>query len=757
MAALAGAAPPRRHPWLDALTGAPQAEVEALICGTAAVPPYGRAEPEDAAASLLFGVPEDDAAWMAFDTGCLAALGELHTRLRTSDGDDFDDAAMQAHRLLAMIRRQRPARTVRDLHTRYVHWFGVFETVVIDRGLDVRREYWRLLALTQDMADDSRQSRRLMPLWLGICGEAGGHGRYPASCLDIGLIGLRQLPLGPDHDSNEEAVCHGLARWAVRQRPDKQAFLNRWREIESAYPLSPDYWPPLVADVIAAQEGEVYGGTNGAGETFPAAAWWRDDLDLPQPRPGKPASPSERRRAIEPPPPDEHQNILRAMDAPMSQLRPRIERLLAGHRRYAEATGDVYYLVRTACNVGMRLIKANPTERRERGALAVWLARQALEHAPTNVYAWALWRDGLAAQGAVAAAETVGWEAVRRFPEDPQWRNQLAPLLADECGRPAEAERLLRETIGLFPDNVTARNQLARLIADLPGRQDEAAAILRETIGLFPDNATARTQLAGLIADLPGRQDEAAAILREAIRLFPGNAYCYTQLAMLLARHYRDRLTAIAILDRLLARQPDNAPARDLRAQITAGTPVGGSAKVRRPRAAVDSGPATDVDLPAARARRALFLVETATDDQRGDALAEVRRILAEDPGLAYVRYVAERTGVAVDGGGGTAFAIAFERAAHAADAPAAFQSLASRTPSGIYGLVAQAGLMLVSGGTELPQSPDVAGMDAGATARRFAGLATVIGTALSRPGRSGRTFLRLVSDFAAAGLSIAA
>jgi tetratricopeptide (TPR) repeat protein len=710
--------PPSRHPWLDAVVKAPADELRALVGGYADVAPFGRAEPADAAVSLLFGVAEDDEARRAFDQGCLALLEELRHGILQADERRFRRQVAAFDRLLAVIRRTQPRETVGDLHTRYPYWLGLAETAVVDNALDLRREYWRVLALTQAVGGRHLAPRRLLSLWFDLCAESGPLGRYDESYLDVGLIGLRQLPLGAEHDSNEEAACHGIARWALRQRPGKKAFLDRWREIESAYPRSPTFWPPLVADVIADVEDELRHKTGRTDATFPAVAWWRDELDLPQPRRASAAPPSERQRTIEPPAREAHERILRDSAMPIGNLRPRIADLLRRHRRYADATGDVFYLVRTACNIGMRLIETNPAERAERGALAAELARQALDYEPADVFAWALWRDGLTARGTLAAAEMVGWEAVRQFPENPQWRSQLATLLADHAGRPAEAEALLRYTVGQFPHHASSRAQLAKLLIEAFGRVEEAVAVLRETM-----------------------------------RLLPENPHTYTQLAILLDSRLHDAKGAIETLQALLGREPDNRIARNLLAKAQRGQRLGQvRTKARRQPPGLVEG--ESVIVPAtARACRALFHAETDHGAARDRALAEIKRILAEDPGLAYARYVAERVGVKEPGGRlDTAFAFAFDRAARAGSAEA-MRALLTQT-GGIHAGIARLGVGLLSGDTafELPGAANDA--DPGAVSHRLAALAGTISSALVRPGTERRPFIRLLSDFAAAELS---
>ena len=142
------------------------------------------------------------------------------------------------------------------------------------------------------------------------------------------------------------------------------------------------------------------------------------------------------------------------------------------------------------------------------------MARLAQAHEPANHFAWALWRDAVAARGATAAAEAIGWETIRRFPENPQWRTQMATLLADQRGRPDEAVALLQETCALFPLNVATRPQLAQLLADRFDRVEEARVVLQEALDLLPDHPHTYGDLAALLADRLQDRAGAAALLR---------------------------------------------------------------------------------------------------------------------------------------------------------------------------------------------------------------------------------------------------
>jgi tetratricopeptide (TPR) repeat protein len=510
--ATAAALAPRRHPWLDRLIDAPEREVRALIEGTADVYPYTRAEPSDAIVSLLYGLPEDDPAVIAFDTGALAVLEAYRRNTPRTKDRKRGRLALCASSLVDAIQRQRPKETVIDLHRRFAYWLRWTETLVYDRGLDLRREFYRTLALTQDIAAAAGLPPRWrLPLWLGMCEEAGERGRFDDSYLTVGLVGLRRLPLGADDSANEEAALHGLARWTARQRPAKPRFLREWHVLEGAFPRDSSYWTALVGRVVGAVEEE--------SGTFPAAAWWREDVGL-HPR----ERPERRSGSTELPPREVHEQLLQAAakGESFASLEPRLRRHLTRHERYAESTGETFHVVRAACNLGMRLLEAGDQPQR-RAAYAVELARLALRFEPANVYGWSLWRNGLVAQGNFATAEMIGWEAIDRFPEDPYQRTQLASLLADHLGRAGEAEAVLVETIRLFPDNTVARAQLAALLADRPGRVGEAETLLRETVRLFPDNVVARTQLADILGRDVKTLGAAIAVLDEVLAIDPEN------------------------------------------------------------------------------------------------------------------------------------------------------------------------------------------------------------------------------------------
>ena len=715
MALPAPSRPLARHPWLDDLVRQPEAELRALIGGYAEIAPFGRDEPPDAAMSLLYGIPDDDPARRAFDAGCLALFEALRREIvAAADADAYEGAVADFYRLLAVVRRAGPPDTLCDLHRRYLYWFHVVETSVVDRGLDPRREFWRLLALTQEAATPAR---RYLATWLEICAEAGPHGRYDLSYLDVGLMGLRRLPLGESDSSNEEPVCHGIARWAARQKPDKNLFLERWREVEAAYPRSPDYWPDLVEDTIAATEDYLTAET-GHSVSFPAADWWRDELDLPRVKPDRKRILTGRRRDVAPPARELRETILRGAGNALSSLRPGIQRLMAGHRDYAEHTGETYYLVRTACNIGMRLIRREFADARvERGEIAISLAQYALRYAPHNVYAWALRRDGLATAGAFDDAETVGWETIRCYPENPNWRTQLALRLGQR------------------------RDRL-----------DDAARLLRQTIDRFPGNAVARAQLSTVLADGLGQYAEAAALLRAAIQAFPDNAQSYNQLAILLADHLNEKDAAADVLRTLLGRDRGNEVAQNLMGHLLAGRRLRNAPRVPRPAPAAGATRSIGIgfDPAAAHARRALFQIETGGPRDR--ALHEIEALLAADAAHPYANFAARKAGSRAGAARfDTAFAFAFDRAARAGSA-AAFDQLLTHV-IGVDRMIVEAGRDLLSARWS-PPDPAANDMETESQTRRFFTLKQSFRVFHARPELDPRPALDLLADFAGSRLA---
>lgn len=469
--------------------------VRRLLAGTLSLGHLTAAEPADVVASFLFAEPD---AADRLDAQCLELLIESRESLLRVDVDRFDFELLKLASLLSIVGRSLPHETISSFHAEFIRWNRFFSNFVIDRGLDLRRDYWRILALTQVTGAQMTmlEPRRLMPMWLSICAGSGGRGDFPDYYYEIGMLGLRKLPLMDDAASNDDFVLHGLARWAAWQRPTKERFLREWHLIEGDFPRSDAYWREHAEAAIAAVENEVRERTGGEGrDHFVAASWWRKAL---QRNAITPAKREKKRSVLEPPDPAMRGALLRDIAKPMDEISARLDQMMAGYVHHAERSGDVFYLVRTACNVGMRLLSNGAeSERPLRAARAFALAEVALAQEPSNVYAWALRRDSLAGMGRTRDAVLVGWETIRLFPEDPQWRNQLALLISD-LGDIDEVRALLHETIALFPDDVVAMTHAAKVEADEFGDREGARRLLGRVLEIDPNDEIAEHHLARL-------------------------------------------------------------------------------------------------------------------------------------------------------------------------------------------------------------------------------------------------------------------
>lgn len=465
--------------WREQLRTDGREALIALLSGRASLGRLSAAEPEDAIAAVLHEAAPDSDLMRSFDAGCLSVLKSFRSDLLRREGNAFVVGIKRLDTMLSILRRMLPPQTMVDLHRNFVIWNAFFDNFVIDRGLDLRREYSRLLALSQDIAEEHGLApRRLMPLWLSICADSGASGRYDDSYLRVAMIGLRGLPLGEQFDANEDFALQGLARWAATQLPSEPEFMKEWRLLEGDFPRDPMFWSEHVQQAVTATERELAERTSGEVTTFPAAGWWRKDVDL---NPASRATAGS--QSINPVPMHVWKPVLKAVEGKHQLVANRIELLMNAQKRYADATGDVFFLVRTACNFGMKLIRnGDDSERQARGLQAVSLARLAFEYDPVNVFAWSLMRDALAHAGRVRDAELVGWEAIRRFPENEQWRNQLATVLAEHAGKPQEAVALLRETLLLFPIDPFSRTQLATILADDLNESAQAEKVLLAAI-----------------------------------------------------------------------------------------------------------------------------------------------------------------------------------------------------------------------------------------------------------------------------------
>ena len=410
-------------------------------------------------------------------------------------------------------------------------------------GQDPASELWRVMALIQP-------DRRFLKDWYHLCAEAGH--TLPINYLSLGLLGLRMMPEENGEQSGrlKTELLAGLFRWASRlqdNRPNQRVFIRQIRMIKVLYPRSLKIWRERLAPLIPQYE-----------ETGAAFLPWLEKAGI------KNITTSRIKGAVSLPAYARRGNLLKRLKQKKFQdILPDIRKLITEHERYAEATGDVGYLVKTACDFSSRLLKKAPS-------YALELARTANHWQPSNPFSWSLLARALEKLYKDELAEIVYWEAMRRFPENVYFRTQLSGLLVrPRVGQQEVAEKLLWETMDRFPDNEVCRNALAELLAK-SGREKDAEDILWETMDRFPDNKVCRVAMAELLAK-SGRKEEAEDILRETMVRFPDNKVCRVAYCFWLLRWRRTSKEASAFYDKEIVSLPESPHKAKLRELLEKG------------------------------------------------------------------------------------------------------------------------------------------------------------------------------------------
>ncbi|MFD1626517.1 hypothetical protein [Azospirillum griseum] len=422
--------PPRPdHPWWADFEADPAAAFDGVIRSVAVPFPYSRGEPREALALLFGALSEQDALRAQLDQ----TLGDWIERRRHDEPDrrlsygleryiqELSDALHLIHRLDL----RNSAERLRRGYFLYRGWFGALR---LNDARDALGAFWTVLAHSQTDA-------RFLSRWYALCEEAA-RARNPVD-LSIGLLGLRQLPADGDPKPLDAALS-GLARWgALLGEQDHARFRRQWRALRALYPRGPQAWVDHVLPLLK-------------GRNEPFADWWR--AELPKTKGGG----ARGGFAVNPPLARVQSLAERIGYEPIERVRPDIERLIDDQLHYAEATGVSHYVVRTACNIGTRVLADAPD-------LAYRLARIAVRWEPHNPFGWNLWSASLIGLGRDDLAELLMWDITRRFPDDAASRPALAELLG-RTGRDAEAEALYRATMDRFPDNDVSRTAFITLL-----------------------------------------------------------------------------------------------------------------------------------------------------------------------------------------------------------------------------------------------------------------------------------------------------
>ena len=358
-----------------------------------------------------------------------------------------------------------------------------------------------------------QRDARHTAMWLRLASD-----RRP-EYLTVALVGLRSLPNQSDARTNQRLMLQALLRHAVSTRHEVAAarrfFNQRFAALRGLFPRNPRHWDRVLLQAL-----------DGFVESTQERMASELVRDLRDTRISVSQRPRRDRASGRGPVPLEQVNRLRSdiqsTDHQSGTLARRLFDLLEQNLRYAEATGESHYFVRTLSNLGHRLLDRYNLEETDLARLGLMIER-ALAWEPMNSYCWMLWADWFGAQGWSDAREWTLREVLRLFPDDEPSRVELARLLLDrgEDWHSEEAEHWLRQAVERNPNGEHSRVELAHLLMRRGEDRhlDEAERLLGQVVERNPNNEHARGGMGVLLvqrshtaaperlpAELPERQ-----------------------------------------------------------------------------------------------------------------------------------------------------------------------------------------------------------------------------------------------------------
>lgn len=508
----------RLNPWVERFAAMePDHQIEMLdllLRDIADVPPYSRALPRDTLAAIFGGLPETDPVLVGLDRA-MAAWLDIRRRWSAKERRDYglhhfvtdmDQALSTVVALPLSNARDWVCRDFLDL----MHWATPISFDPTGR-LDVSIAETRAAIQVNNAAAPGTGGLR--HYWLRVAERAAGSDERPL--LNAALLGLSRLPDRPAGQVPRDVIT-GLVRWARRLNGiprDQAAFIQKWHATRARYPVGPSTWSNLWQDVVVVDHDR---------DPEPFYLDWVKALD--------PKIFVRRRHktvSFEAPSRQDLERVVRDVLAKGDAELDRFRNFMTRYEDVARGTGDPHLLLVATSFAGRKLIGRYPEE-------VLALARRVLAWAPNNPQAWSLRARALQRLGRPDLAEAVFWEAVRRLPDNPALRVDLANLRA-AAGAEAEAERLLRDARDANPDNEPSAVELARLLART-GYDAEAEQILRDLHHAKADNEHVAVELARLLART-GRIGEGEIILRTFVEEGPQDPIAlYTLVELLIAQ-----------------------------------------------------------------------------------------------------------------------------------------------------------------------------------------------------------------------------
>lgn len=425
--------------------------LDAALVGRMSLGQYDRARPAEALVQMLLptDLPLADTAMQTW----------LEQHLAKPMPDDlspkrYADALAEAFRTIHLLPLPNTRNWCVERPAELRAWLRNF---TLDSSRDPEAALLIMLAHGQS-------NRALLFTWMDVIRR----GR-PVEHVRHALLGLRKMP-ADDNGAPE----HGLPRALLRGLLDYGETLVKagdkkgkpWLEevdfLAAVYPMSPEKWGRRFSEVLQARD------VSQAREVSKDVRNWLDRRFHVKVNKQDNTSAKD---FLKPPHVDDMTPLLLRMQKDFAGTRPALMTLLDYHRRYAQESGDSFYLVGGFCKAGEELLEHDPQWARE-------LAHEAARWAPSYSHAWSILARALEEEGDWRRAEAVYWNARRRFPHDARRHIQLGHALLLH-GQAELGEIVFRQATRLFPDNPVTWSELGHSLR-VTGRYEQAVSVYKE-------------------------------------------------------------------------------------------------------------------------------------------------------------------------------------------------------------------------------------------------------------------------------------
>jgi tetratricopeptide (TPR) repeat protein len=485
--------------WLAELQRAPEKAVSQALAGFVDFGSYQRADADDAIVTILQDLDDAESYrgflargiwdWLNERRGFSALQREVY---------GLDPFIREIREALLIAQRLGLTSITKSLLADFWQWENWSRKLQLGHpSRDVRLELLKLCAIHQQPL----QTSDLEPKWIQLCRDAGTTAAL--SYLDVALLGLRSLPREPTEDLAPR-VAFGFGLWAATYNPSKDDFVSRWNGIRNLMLHVDPAWGEIVeaaiehvcrylslADPVSRAAGQ------GTMPGFREASWWRETIKgraRPMPvgaRRQKRLSGTKSGQYFAPNAAEERDLVTLARREGFTRgVRERVLDLLDKHELWVRFYGDSYNLQRALATIIPTFI--NLSSRHATEILLPYL-RRALMWDDRHDGLWNLWQRSLFRLDQYTFAENVGWEAVRRFPEDVETRVQLAQLLMN-FNRWREAESLLQEVSHLAVGKAPYYLVLGKIVAADRSRLQEALDLITVAIDEMSPRITSTAQ-----------------------------------------------------------------------------------------------------------------------------------------------------------------------------------------------------------------------------------------------------------------------